>query len=107
MRAVSCEHATLAVVDLPDPRPAHSQLLLNVLRCGICGSDLHAKDHTDELAESMAAVGVTDTVASDKPVVFGHEFCGEVAERGRGASKRFREPRWCRSRCCGRAAGCT
>ncbi|EID17315.1 zinc-binding dehydrogenase [Mycolicibacterium phlei] len=91
MKAVSCQHATLTVVDLPEPRPAQGQLLLNVLRCGICGSDLHAKDHTDELAESMAAVGVTDTVASDRPVVFGHEFCGEVAERGRGVGKRFRE----------------
>ncbi|AKS34267.1 zinc-binding dehydrogenase [Mycolicibacterium goodii] len=89
MKAVICEHATLSVADVPAPRPADGQLLLAVLRCGICGSDLHAKDHTDELAEAMAAVGVTDTVAADKPVVFGHEFCGEVVERGRGASRRF------------------
>lgn len=91
MRAVSCQHATLSVVDLPTPRPAEGQLLLNVLRCGICGSDLHAKDHTDELAEAMSALGVTDTVAADTPVVFGHEFCGEVAERGRGVDRRFKE----------------
>lgn len=90
MKAVICEHATLSVADVPAPRPADGQLLLTVLRCGICGSDLHAKDHTDELAEAMAAVGVTDTVAADKPVVFGHEFCGEVVERGRGASRRYK-----------------
>lgn len=90
MKAVSCQHTNLSVVDIPAPRPAVGQLLLNVLRCGICGSDLHAQHHTDELAETMTALGVADTVAADKPVVFGHEFCGEVAERGRGTSTRFK-----------------
>ncbi len=90
MKAVSCQHATLSVVDVPAPRPAKGQLLLNVLRCGICGSDLHAKDHADELAEVMTAVGVEDAPAADVPVVFGHEFCGEVAERGPGADRRFK-----------------
>ncbi|OBF30118.1 zinc-binding dehydrogenase [Mycobacterium sp. ACS4331] len=90
MKAVSCQHATLSVVDVPSPQPARGQLLLTVLRCGICGSDLHAKDHADELAEVMTAVGVEHAIASDVPVVFGHEFCGEVAERGRGTGRQFR-----------------
>jgi threonine dehydrogenase-like Zn-dependent dehydrogenase len=91
MKAVVCQHAALSVAEVPDPRPAQGQLLLNVLRCGICGSDLHAKDHTDELAETMSTLGVTDTVAADRQVVFGHEFCGEVADRGRGAGRQFKE----------------
>jgi threonine dehydrogenase-like Zn-dependent dehydrogenase len=90
MRAVSCLHGQLSVVDLPSPRPSAGQLLLDVLRCGICGSDLHAKDHADELADAMNAVGYEHSVASDTPVVFGHEFCGQVVERGRGAARQFK-----------------
>jgi threonine dehydrogenase-like Zn-dependent dehydrogenase len=90
MRAVRCLRGELAVVDLPAPRPAAGQLLLDVLRCGICGSDLHARNHADELADAMNAVGYHHSVASDKPVVFGHEFCGRVVERGRGAAKQFK-----------------
>jgi threonine dehydrogenase-like Zn-dependent dehydrogenase len=90
MRAVSCLHGELSVVDLPSPQPAAGQLVLDVLRCGICGSDLHAKDHADELADAMNAVGYEHSVASDTPVVFGHEFCGQVVERGRGAAKQFK-----------------
>ncbi|TFV58820.1 alcohol dehydrogenase [Mycobacterium sp. PS03-16] len=89
MRAVSCEQGTLAVVDLPAPRPARGQLVLDVRRCGICGSDLHAKDHADELTDVMTGVGYPDFMRSDTPVVMGHEFCGEVAERGKGVGKEF------------------
>lgn len=90
MKAVSCLEGTLSVVDLPRPQPAAGQLLLNVQRCGICGSDLHAKDHSDELIDVMSAVGYQDFMRGDTPVVMGHEFCGEVAERGRGAAKEFK-----------------
>lgn len=90
MRAVSCLRGELSVLDLPAPRPAAGQLLLDVTRCGICGSDLHAKDHADELTEVMTAVQYEDFMRGDTPVVMGHEFCGEVAERGRGVAKEFR-----------------
>ncbi|GJF10717.1 dehydrogenase [Mycolicibacterium cyprinidarum] len=89
MKAVSCLSSKLEVVDLPDPRPAEGQLVLDVLRCGICGSDLHAKDHADELTEVMAEGGYTDFMRSDTPVVMGHEFCGVVAERGPKVGKEF------------------
>lgn len=89
MKAVSCLHGTLEVVDLPDPRPAEGQLVLDVLRCGICGSDLHARNHADELTEVMAEGGYNDFMRSDTPVVMGHEFCGVVAERGRKVGKEF------------------
>jgi threonine dehydrogenase-like Zn-dependent dehydrogenase len=90
MRAVNCVSGELSVVDLPAPQPARGQLLLDVRRCGICGSDLHAKDHADELTEVMNAVGYPDFMRSDTPVVMGHEFCGEVVERGRGAAREFK-----------------
>jgi len=89
MKAVSCVRGTLEVVDLPEPQPAEGQLVLDVLRCGICGSDLHAKDHADDLTEVMAEGGYSDFMRSDTPVVMGHEFCGVVAERGRKVSQEF------------------
>lgn len=91
MKAVSCANHALAVVELPDPRPAEGQLVLDVLRCGICGSDLHAKDHADELTEVMAEGGYRDFMRGDTPTVMGHEFCGMVRERGRKVGKGLAE----------------
>lgn len=78
------------MVDLPDPRPADGQLVLNVLGCGICGSDLHAKDHADELTDVMSQIGYPDFMRRETPTVMGHEFCGEIAERGRRTPKSLR-----------------
>lgn len=89
MKAVSCLNGSLDVIEAPDPAPAEGQLVLEVLRCGICGSDLHAKDHADELREVMVEGGYTDFMRGDTPVVMGHEFCGVVAERGRKVGKEF------------------
>lgn len=89
MKAVRCQQGTLSVVDLPAPQPARGQLLLDVRRCGICGSDLHAKDHADELTGVMDDLGYPDFMRRDTPVVLGHEFCGEVVERGKGVGKEF------------------
>ncbi len=78
---------TLSVVDIAAPRPAQGQLVLDVRSCGICGSDLHAKDHADELAEVFDETGYPDGMRSTTPTVMGHEFSGEVAERGAGTPK--------------------
>ena len=90
MKAVSCQAGALEVVEMADPRPADGQLVLDVTRCGICGSDLHARHHADELVGVMDEVGYRDFMRSDTPVVMGHEFCGTVAERGRRTAKEFR-----------------
>jgi threonine dehydrogenase-like Zn-dependent dehydrogenase len=82
MKAVTCENANLAVADLPDPQPAAGQILLDVQRCGICGSDLHARHHADLQADVLAEAGYNGMMRSNQQVVFGHEFCGEVAEYG-------------------------
>ncbi len=91
MKAVSCSHGKLTVVDLPDPRPASGQLVLEVRACGICGSDLHAKDHADDLTDVMAALGYPDFMRGDTPTVMGHEFCGVIAERGPKTPKGLKE----------------
>jgi threonine dehydrogenase-like Zn-dependent dehydrogenase len=87
MKAVTCTNAKLEVVDQPTPTPAKGQLLIDVLSCGICGSDLHARNHCDELADVMAETGYPDFMRSAQSVVFGHEFCGEVLDHGPGTRK--------------------
>jgi threonine dehydrogenase-like Zn-dependent dehydrogenase len=57
-------------------------LVLEVHSCGICGSDLHVKDHADELAEVFDEVGYHDFIRHTTPTVMGHEFSGVVAETG-------------------------
>lgn len=91
MRAVTCTDAKLEVTDLPDPEPAQGQLLLDVLRCGICGSDLHARKHCDEMADIAGAVGYDAMFRSTDAVVLGHEFCGEVVGRGPRSGKGFQD----------------
>ncbi len=88
VKAVGCENARLEIVELPAREPGRGQVLLEVLRCGICGSDLHARHHCDELADVLAEAGYEDFMRSSQQVVFGHEFSGTVAEYGPGCRKR-------------------
>ncbi|WP_313673615.1 alcohol dehydrogenase catalytic domain-containing protein, partial [Mycolicibacterium sp.] len=90
MKAVSCEHGVLSVVELPDPHPGEGQLVLDVAACGICGSDLHAKDHADELADVFEDVGYHDCIRRNTPTVMGHEFSGVVVEHGPKTPKGFK-----------------
>jgi threonine dehydrogenase-like Zn-dependent dehydrogenase len=82
VKAVACEKGELEVVDLPAPKPGKGQVLLNVLRCGICGSDLHARHHADQAADVLAEAGYHGFMRSDQRVVLGHELCGEVEGYG-------------------------
>jgi threonine dehydrogenase-like Zn-dependent dehydrogenase len=87
MRAVVCQNAELKVADVPEPVPSKGQVRLRVLRCGICGSDLHARHGFDDWAQLAERVGYQRFGRSSEPVVFGHEFCGEVVEHGPGCRK--------------------
>jgi threonine dehydrogenase-like Zn-dependent dehydrogenase len=87
MRAVVCQNAELAVTDRPEPVPRRGQVRIEVKRCGICGSDLHARHGLDVWADLATRVGYDRFARSDEPIVFGHEFCGEVAEHGPGCRK--------------------
>jgi threonine dehydrogenase-like Zn-dependent dehydrogenase len=82
MRAVACSNGELAVVERPEPVPGRGQVRIEVLRCGICGSDLHARHGCDAWAEMAARVGYDRFARSEQEIVFGHEFCGVVAEHG-------------------------
>ena len=87
MRAVTCQDGKFEVVDLPSPEPGKGQLLIDVLRCGICGSDLHARYNCDELADVTAETGYDGIMRSDQAVVMGHEFCGEIVDYGSSCRK--------------------
>lgn len=56
----------LAIHEVPDPRPGKDQIIIEVARAGICGSDLHVTEH-----------GVIP-----RGVILGHEFAGTVVELG-------------------------
>lgn len=86
MRAVVCQDGALEVRDVPSPEPRKGQLVLDVLACGICGSDLHARHHADAVADAAAAAGYDALMRPADAVVLGHEFCGEVVG-GPGARK--------------------
>lgn len=90
MRAVSCQRGVLSVAELPDPRPGRGHVVLEVAACGICGSDLHARHHCDELAQDAAATGYDAFMRSDQSVVMGHEVCGEVLDHGPRTPRRLR-----------------
>ena len=57
MRAVECSNAELDVAERPEPVPGRGQVRLEVLRCGICGSDLHARHGLDQWADLAARAG--------------------------------------------------
>jgi alcohol dehydrogenase, propanol-preferring len=62
--------APLRLVELPVPQPGPGQVLLRVLACGVCRTDLHILE--GELPPHRS------------PVVPGHQIVGEVAALGRG-----------------------
>jgi threonine dehydrogenase-like Zn-dependent dehydrogenase len=89
VKAVVCTEARLEALDAPAPAPGKGQVRIEVLRCGICGSDLHAREHCDELADVLGEAGYDGFMRSDQRAVFGHEFCGVVAEHGPGCQRKI------------------
>ena len=65
--------APLRLVELPVPEPAPGQVLLRVLACGVCRTDLHILE--GELPPHRS------------PVVPGHQIVGEVVALGAGAER--------------------
>jgi propanol-preferring alcohol dehydrogenase len=65
----------LRLVELPIPQPGSEQVLLKVLACGVCHTDLHIVN--GELSEPKL------------PLVLGHQIVGIVVQAGPGV-KRFR-----------------
>ena len=87
MKAVVCQNGKFTVTQVPEPIPEKGHVVLNVRRCGICGSDLHSRHSCDHWGELMVKTGYRQFMHSREQVVFGHEFCGEVMEHGPGCKK--------------------
>lgn len=82
MRAAVLRGGRLETRETADPRPGPGQLLLKVLSCAICASDVHFMDHPEAVADDDT--GLWD-YRPDEDIVMGHEFVGEVVGRGPGA----------------------
>jgi threonine dehydrogenase-like Zn-dependent dehydrogenase len=89
MRAVLMQDSKLHVAEVPEPVPGPGEVLVEVLACGICGSDLHCASHGPEFNAATQAAGGFDLMDLDRPVVFGHEFVGRVAAYGPGTAQRI------------------
>ena len=59
--------------EVPDPVPGRGEVLIKVLRAGICGTDLHIEAWNEWAQETI-----------HPPLVIGHEFVGEVVRLGEG-----------------------
>jgi threonine dehydrogenase-like Zn-dependent dehydrogenase len=84
MKAVIRRGRVLVVDDIVDLAPATGQVLVKTLACGICGSDLHALHHAEQLADIARRSGGGEMMDPAKDIVFGHEFCAEILEHGIG-----------------------
>src|SRR5207244_2056775 len=70
--AVFYEAERLEVEDVPEPEAGSDEVVVRVLACGFCGSDV-------EYYYGKSPLGTPD---GKGPLVLGHELCGEVVEVG-------------------------
>lgn len=90
MKAVVCQNAELRVEDVPDPVPQHGHALIKVLRCGICGSDLHMRHHCGAMKAVNDRLGYSALPKASDAFIFGHEICGEVLDYGPGTKRKLK-----------------
>ena len=89
MRAAIFRGGDIVVDTIPEPKPAHGQVLVKTLACGICGSDLHAAKHAHRMVDISRRAGRLPMDLS-RDVVMGHEFCCEVIDYGPGTEKKVK-----------------
>jgi (R,R)-butanediol dehydrogenase / meso-butanediol dehydrogenase / diacetyl reductase len=67
--------------DVPEPRAATGEVIVEVAACGFCGSDLH-----EYLHGPMYIPKTPDPSGGIRPVTLGHEFAGRVVDLGAGVT---------------------
>src|SRR5690606_39114163 len=90
MRGVVTQNGKLELRDIDEPIPATGQVLVRTLTCGICGTDLHARDHMHEFLTGLQRSGNPLPTQPEQGVVFGHEFCAEILDHGPATSAQFK-----------------
>ena len=61
---------------VPVPEPGSDEVLVKVRKSAICGTDVHIWKWDEWSAKTVPL-----------PMVVGHEFCGEIVDRGKAATK--------------------
>jgi len=89
MRAAIFRNGEIVVDRMAEPKPGPGQVLVKTLACGICGSDLHARQHAPRMVEMARKTGRPPMDLS-RDVVFGHEFCCEIVDYGPGTERRLK-----------------
>ncbi|KTT70279.1 MULTISPECIES: zinc-binding dehydrogenase [Sphingomonas] len=84
MRAAVLHGGRITLEDVAEPVPAPGLVLAAPLACGVCGSDLHARDHAPHLCDLLHRAGFRGFMDPAQPVVMGHEFCAELLEPAAG-----------------------
>jgi threonine dehydrogenase-like Zn-dependent dehydrogenase len=85
--AVLRQGAMLVRDDVDEPVPGTGEVLIEVVACGICGSDLHYVHHAPAMLEVGARIEGTPDLGRTptdlaRDVFMGHEFCGRVLDVG-------------------------
>ena len=75
--AVFYDAEDLRLEDLPEPEADADEVVVRVLACGFCGSDI-------EYYYGKSPLGTPD---GKGPLVLGHEVCGEVVQAGKLAER--------------------
>ena len=89
MRAAVMRRQQIVADTVPDPVPGPGEVLVKTLACGICGSDLHALQHADQMMASARESGAPTVPNLLGDVVLGHEFCAEILDFGPNTTKRL------------------
>src|SRR5580692_5152901 len=84
MRAAVLRHGKVTVRTIADPVPGPGQVLVRVLACAVCASDLHYMDHPEAGAKADSGWSTYDP---DVDIVMGHEYCAEIGDYGPGSER--------------------
>ena len=73
LRNLKEERRPLALLDMPEPRPADNEILVKVSACGVCHTEL------DEIEGR--------TPPPQLPIILGHQVVGRVVDKGKQANR--------------------
>ncbi|WOH83955.1 zinc-binding dehydrogenase [Bradyrhizobium sp. BEA-2-5] len=90
MRAAIFRNGEIVVDRIAEPKPGPGQVLVRTLACGICGSDLHARQHAHRMVEMSKFLPGRTPMDLSRDVVFGHEFCCEVLDYGPNTTRKLK-----------------